>query len=182
MMQFGGFNKVGQIIYNSWHEIIPPRLPFLKGGWGDSWRVHMKRLLFVAVVLIGAVLAVSCGKTAVKKTSEDSKTATDTFAVVEAIKKAYLEKDVSEIEKNTTKDGFRAISSVMKSFDSAALDFNPVLVEIEEGTVNLNVSWTGTWTKGGKTTEERGMTVFVLKGMPLKVDAVSGANPFKYPE
>jgi len=142
----------------------------------------MKRLLFVAVVLIMAVLAASCGKKAVKRVSEDSKIATETFAVVDAIKKAYLKRDLLEIEKNTTKDGFREINSMMKSFDSAELDFNPVLVEIEEGTVNLNVSWTGAWTKDGKTTQERGMAVFVLKGMPLKVDAVLRANPFKYPE
>src|SRR5208337_3917757 len=99
----------------------------------------MKRLPFVAVVLIMAVLAASCGKKAVKKVSEDSRTATQTFAVVDAIKRAYLNKDVSEIEKNTTRDGFRAITSEMKSFDSAELDFNPMLVEIEEGTVSLNV-------------------------------------------
>jgi hypothetical protein len=142
----------------------------------------MKRLLFVAVVVIMAVLAASCGKKEVKKVSEDSKTAKETFAVVESIRKAYLKKDIAEIEKNTTKDGFREIRNVMKSFDSAELDFNPVLVEIEEGTVNFNVSWVGTWTKGGKTTQERGMAVFILKGMPLKVDAVSRANPFKYPE
>jgi len=142
----------------------------------------MKRHLFVTVILIMAVLAASCGKKAVKKVSEDSRTATQTFAVVDAIRKAYLSKDVAEIEKNTTRDGLRAITSEMKSFDSAKLDFNPVLVEIEEGNVNLNVSWIGTWTKGGKATEERGMAVFVLKGMPLKVDAVLRANPFKYPE
>lgn len=142
----------------------------------------MKRRLFVAVVLIIVVLAASCGKKAVKRVSEDSKIATETFAVVDAIKKAYLQKDLSEIENNTTKDGFREISSLMKSFDTAELDFNPVLIEIEEGTVNYNVSWTGTWTKDGKKTQERGMAVFVLKGMPLKVDAVLRANPFKYPE
>lgn len=144
----------------------------------------MKRLFFVAVVavLILAVLAASCGTKAVKKVSEDSKTATETFAVVDAIKDAYLKRDVSGIEKKTTKDGFRRISSVIKSFDSAKLDFNPVLVEIEEGTVNFNVSWIGTWTKDGKTTEERGMAVFVLKGVPLKVDDVLRVNPFKYPQ
>ena len=108
----------------------------------------MKRLLFVAVVLIMAVLASSCGKKTVKKVTEDSKTATATFTVVDAVKKAYLARDVFEIQKNTTRDGFKEISSVMKSFDSAELDFTPALVEIEEGTVNYNVSWTGTWMKG----------------------------------
>jgi hypothetical protein len=142
----------------------------------------MRKFFGVALVLIMAVFVVSCGKTAVKKVSEDSKIATETFAIVEAIKESYINKDVLGIEKNTTKDGFRAISSVLKTFDSAELTFNPVLVEIEEGTVSLNISWKGTWKKGGNTTAERGMAVFVLKGMPLKVDAVLRANPFKYPE
>lgn len=129
-----------------------------------------------------AVFVVSCGKEAVKKVSEDSRMATETFAVVNAIRESYIHKDVLEIEKNTTQDGFRTISSMIKPFDSAELTFNPVLVEIEEGTVNLNVSWKGTWKKDGNTTDERGMAVFVLKGMPLKVDAVLRSNPFKYPD
>jgi hypothetical protein len=142
----------------------------------------MKRLFWMAVVLIMAVFVVSCGKAAVKKVSEDSKTATETFSIIDAIKEAYINKDLLGIEKNTTVDGFRAISSVIKTFDSAELTLNPVLVEIEEGTVTLNVSWKGIWKKGGKTTEDQGMAVFVLKGMPLKVDAILRSNPFKHPE
>lgn len=145
--------------------------------------IYMKRFFFVAVVLITAVLAISCSSTkAVKKVTQDSKMATESFAVINAIKEAYVKKDVLATENNTTKDGLKAISGVVKSFDSAELDFNPVLVEIEDSTVSVNVSWKGTWNKGGKTTQEQGMAVFVLKGTPLKVDAILRANPFKYPE
>jgi len=142
----------------------------------------MKRLFCVALLLIMAVFAVSSGKKEVKKVTEDSKTATETFAIVDGIKEAYLKRDVFGIEQNTTRDGFRAINSVIKSFDSAELIFTPVLVEIDGGTVNVNVSWKGTWKKAGKTTEERGMAVFTVRGVPLKVDAVLKSNPFKYPE
>ncbi|MBF0560300.1 MAG: hypothetical protein HQL08_16140 [Nitrospirae bacterium] len=142
----------------------------------------MKRLCLAALVFIMSVFVVSCGKTAVKKVSEDSRITSESFAIVEAVKDAYIRKDAAGIENNTTRDGFRAITGAMKSFDSAELTFNPVLVEIDEGNVSVNVSWKGVWHKGGKTTEERGMAVFVLKGMPLKIDAVLRANPFKYPD
>jgi len=142
----------------------------------------MKRLYLAALVFIIFVFAVSCGKAAVKKVSEDSKIATETFAVVDDIKEAYIRKDISGLEKDTTSEGLRAITGVMKTFDSAELNFSPIFVEIDGGNVDLNVSWKGVWKSGEKTTEERGMAVFVFKGMPLKLDAILRGNPFKYPE
>ncbi len=136
----------------------------------------------MAVVLVMAVLVVSCGKKEIKRVSEDSKTATETFAIADEIKDAYLKRDLFDIEKNTTRDGFKQIASVIKSFDSAQLTFSPVLVEIDGGNVSLYVSWKGAWVKDAKTTEDRGMAVFIFKGVPLKVDAILRGNPFKYPE
>jgi hypothetical protein len=143
----------------------------------------MKRFSFVAIVIMTVVLAVSCSSTkAAKKVTQDSKMATESFAVINAVKDAYVKKDMLTIEKNTTTDGLKAISSVLKRFDSAELDFNPVLVEIEDSTVNVNVSWKGTWSMGGKTSQEQGMAVFVLTGTPLKVNSILRATPFRYPE
>ena len=142
----------------------------------------MKRLVLTAVVLVMVVFVVSCGKKEVKRVSEDSKMATETFAIADEIKDAYLKRDLFAIERNTTRDGFKEISNVIKSFDSAQLTFSPVLVEIDGGNVNLYVSWKGAWLKDGKTTEDRGMAVFVFKGVPMKVDAILRGNPFKYPE
>ncbi len=142
----------------------------------------MKRLFCLALLLIMVVFTVSCGKKEVKKVTEDSKIATESFALIDEIKEAYLKRDVFGIEKDTTQEGFKEITSFIKSFNSAELIFTPVLVEIDGGTVTVNVSWKGTWKRDGKTTEDRGMAVFILKGVPLKVDAVLKANPFKYPE
>ncbi len=139
----------------------------------------MKKFLILAFIVFAFVA--SCGKKEVKKVSEDSKIATEAFALAETIKDAYIKRDLKVIEQNTTREGFRTISSAMKVFDSSDLAFTPVWVEIEDNVVHLNVSWKGTWKKAGKTTEERGMAVFVLKGRPLKVDNILRANPFKYP-
>jgi hypothetical protein len=140
--------------------------------------VFMKRLLVYAIILF--VFVASCGKGEVKKVSEDSKMATEAFSLAEKIREAYAKKDLSTIEKNSTREGFRTISSALKTFDSVDLTFSPVWVEIEDNVVHLNISWKGIWQKGGKTTEERGMAVFVLKGRPLKVDNILRANPFRY--
>lgn len=143
----------------------------------------MKRFCLVTLVFILSFFAVSCGKTAVKRVSEDSKIAAETFRVVNALKDAYVRKDLRGIEENTTNEGLKAVTGVLKTFDSAELTFNPVLVEIDDGgNVSVNVSWRGVWKNDGKTTEERGMAVFVLKDMPLKVDAILRLNPFRYPE
>lgn len=140
----------------------------------------MKKILIVMLMMLAFVA--SCGKGEIKKVSEDSIIATDAFAVAEEIRGAYIKRDIQSIEKNTTKDGFRIISSAMKSFDSVDLTFSPVWVEIDGDIVNLNISWKGTWQKAGKTFEERGMAVFVLRGRPLKVDNILRSNPLRYPE
>lgn len=139
----------------------------------------MKGLLVYAIIVF--VFVASCGKGEVKKVSEDSKMATEAFSLAEKIREAYAKKDLSTIEKNSTREGFRTISSAFKPFDSVDLTFNPVWVEIEDNMVHLNISWKGRWQKNGKTTEERGMAVFVLKGRPLKVDNILRANPFSHP-
>lgn len=139
----------------------------------------MKRLLIAAIIM--AVFIAACGKKEVKKVSEDSKTAIEAFALAETVRAAYVNRDLSAIEKNSTREGARAIIGGMKAFDSVDLTFNPAWVEIDGDTVHLNVSWKGIWKRGGKTTEERGMAVFVLKGSPLKTDNILRANPFRYP-
>jgi hypothetical protein len=145
----------------------------------------MKRLFMAIAALAMLMFVVSCGggKKEVVRTSEDSRIATEAFKVVEDIKEAYVKKDVQAIERNTTKEGFKAISQTVRRFDSASLNFSPVWMEIEQdGTVSLNVSWTGTWKRGSATFDERGMAVFMLKGRPLKVDAIVRENPFRHPE
>lgn len=139
----------------------------------------MKKI--AVLLMIASILTISCGKKEVKHVSQDSKTATESFTVLERIKDAYLKNDFATIQSNTTPDGFRTIKSAARPFDSAELTFTPVFVEIDADKVTVNVSWKGSWTKGASVQNERGMAVFVLKGSPLKVDGIIRANPFKYP-
>ncbi|TAN41169.1 MAG: hypothetical protein EPN22_15645 [Nitrospirae bacterium] len=138
----------------------------------------MRSFLFLVVVL--TLFTAACGKAA--KPTQDSKTATEAFGIIEAIKEAYLKKESSSIEKNCTREGFRTIKSAIKPFDSAELSFSPTLVEIEGDKVMVHSSWKGRWTRGTKKIEERGAAVFVMRGRPLKVDNVLRTSPFKYPE
>ena len=140
----------------------------------------MKRLLAIGLILI--VFVAACGKKEVKKTSPDSKLATEAFAVADKIREAYLMNDRAVIERYTTRDGYAGISNARKSFESAELTFNPVLVEIFGDTVHAYMSWNGTWHKGGKTIEDRGLADFIMKENPLKLDEILRENPFSRPE
>jgi hypothetical protein len=133
-------------------------------------------------VLIVLLLLTSCGKQEVKKASEESMIAQEAFRLAEVIKGAYIKNDRLTLEKNSTKDGFREVIEARKSFDSAELTFTPRWVEIEDSAVNLHISWNGTWTVKGKRIEDRGLSVFVFEGKPLKLAKVLRANPFKQPE
>ena len=141
------------------------------------------RLLASLLVVLVCTLTLSCGgKKEVKKQSEDSRIATEAVDVAEKLRDAYLRKDLKSIERNTTREGYRTIVSSVKPFDHAELEFNPVWVEIEGNEVRLNVSWKGKWQKTGKTLDERGMAVFVMRGKPLKLENIIRGNPFVYPE
>jgi len=138
---------------------------------------------FLILTLIISLTAISCGgKKEVKVVTEDSKIATEAIILIQTLKEAYVKRDLKTIKQNTTKDGFRMISGNMKMFDSVELAFNPVLVEIKDDVVRVNISWRGTWKQAGKSIHERGMGVFTLKGSPLRVDNILMANPFVHPE
>jgi hypothetical protein len=142
----------------------------------------MRSLLCLLLIVIIALAASCGGKKEAKKVSPDSELALEAFSVVETIRDAYVRKDHKSIERSTTREGYRSVMSAVKPFDHAELDCNPAWVEIEGSEVRVNVSWKGKWHKAGKMTDERGMAVFVMRGKPLKLDAILRANPFAYPE
>lgn len=140
------------------------------------------RILFIAVAACICLFPLSsCSKKEVKQISPDSRRYIEAQGVLESIRSAYVTRNIQSIQIKATKDGFRTLTSGLKPFDSVDLEFNPVLAELEGNTVQMNVSWKGRWTYAGKTTEERGMAVFVMKGQPLQLDNVLRANPFIYP-
>ena len=125
---------------------------------------------------------ISCGKKEVKKVSEESQRAQEAFRLAETLKNAYLNDNRKVLEKNTTQDGYRELIGAIKNFDRAELEFIPTWVEIDDSVVRLTISWKGTWTVKDLKKEDRGISVFVLEGEPLKLAKVLRANPFRQPE
>lgn len=134
------------------------------------------------LIFIALFFQVSCGKKEIKQVSPESKLTQEAFELAETLKSAYIRKDRETLEDNSTRDGYRELVGAIKNFESADLTFTPTWVEIKDSTVRLTISWKGTWTIKGKTTEDRGIAIFVLEGSPLKLAQVMRANPFRQPE
>lgn len=134
------------------------------------------------ILLIALFVFMSCSSKEVKQETDESKKAREAFAVAETVKEAYLKRDLSAIENNTTKEGYREILGAIKNFDKADLTFSHKWVEIDKAAVSLKIAWSGTWVVSGQTTEERGTAVFVFEGRPLKLSRILRANPFRQPE
>jgi len=139
------------------------------------------RILFLLTVLFFLLLP-ACGGKDAKKVSPESLLAQEAFELAETLKSAYVEKDRARLEEHSTESGYRELIGSMKNFDGAELFFTPTWVEIQDSTVHLTLSWKGTWSVKGKSTEDRGMAVFVFEGTPLKLSQVQRANPFRQPE
>lgn len=169
-----------------------PQPTFTKGGRGGITKktnimhhascVSVTSVVTLLQLALLALLLLSCGKKEVRPVSPESKIAQEAFGLAETIRNAYIKNDRETLERSSTKDGYRELIGVIKSFDSAELTFTPTWVEIEDSVVSVNVSWKGTWIAGGKRTEDRGLAVFVFEGRPLKLSQVLRANPFRQPE
>ena len=137
----------------------------------------------IALVLLVCCLGAACGgKKEVKQVSQDSKTATEAFALAETIKTAFMKRDTSTLQKNATETGLKDITANRKAYDSVDISFTPRWVEIESGKLMVNIAWKSSWTLSGRRNEERGMAVFVMEGSPLRVSKILRANPFVIPE
>jgi hypothetical protein len=133
----------------------------------------------IALILLICFAAAACGgKKEVKQVTQDSKSATEAFALAETIKNAVIANDIDTLQKNSTAEGLRDITANRKSYDSVAISFTPRWVEIEGSKLHLNISWKSSWSLSGKKTEERGMAVFVMEGTPLRVSKILQSNPF----
>jgi len=136
----------------------------------------------IALLLSIALLLLSCGKKEVKPVSKDSRATQEAFALAETIKNAFINKDMTALQKNSTEEGYKHITASKKGFDSVELTLTPRWVELEGNRILLNISWKSSWTLSGKKTSDRGMSVFVMEGSPLKLTKILRANPFIYPE
>ena len=139
----------------------------------------MKNIL---LLLLACAMLVSCGKKEVKQVSPESRNALEAFNLAETVKNAFINKDDATLKTSSTEEGYKDITSTSKASDRVNLTFTPRWVEIEGDRLHVNIAWKSTWTASGRSTEDRGMAVFVMQGSPLRVAGILRANPFIYPE
>ena len=135
----------------------------------------MKKLILIMLI---AVVMVACGKKEVKQASPESKLTQEAFTLTETIRAAFVKRDTDTLRKNSTEEGFSAITANTRTYDSVDLIFTPRWADIDGDKVSLNVSWKSEWKVSGSFVSDRGMTVFLLAGKPLKVVKILQANPF----
>jgi hypothetical protein len=138
----------------------------------------MKKIL---LLLLAGVLLVSCGNKEVKQVSQDSKITLEAFTLAETVKNAFSVKDDITLKKSSTEEGYRDIRANTRLYDRVEMTFTPRWVEIENNQLQVNISWKSVWVVSGKSTEERGMAVFVMEGVPLKITKILRGNPFIFP-
>jgi len=138
----------------------------------------MRKILLL--LLVGALL-VSCSNKEVKQVSQDSKMTLEAFALAETVKNAFIVKDDITLKKSSTEAGYRYIMENTRAYDRVELTFTPRWVEIENNQLHVNIAWRSVWVAAGKSTEERGMAVFVMEGVPLQISKVLRGNPFVFP-
>ena len=139
----------------------------------------MKKTIWLFMVI---VLMFACGKKEVKQVSQESRTSLEAFELASKLKNAFISKDLTSMQQNSTEEGYKYLTANRKPFDKVELNFTTRWVEIEENNVALNVSWKSKWTASGKISEDRGMAVFSMEGKPLKLTKILMANPFIFRE
>ncbi len=142
----------------------------------------MRKTALLLTVMFAASVLFSCGKKEVKFASQESKTAEEVFTLTERIREAFIKNDRDTIRRYSTESGFKEVTANKKPYEGVELTFTPRWVEIEQTQVTLNVTWKSIWTAAGKKTEDRGMSVFVMEGKPLRLSGILRTNPFIFPE
>lgn len=149
--------------------------------FGIGYSGHSAKIYLIGAIIL-FLLAACGGKEPVKQQSQDSKMSEEAFSITEALRTAYVNKDFASVADKCTKEAYKDFIDSIKFFDSVELVFTPRWVEIEKSKVYLNVAWRGSWVVGKNTIRERGMAVFLLEGVPLKLSKIERGDPFKYPE
>ncbi len=135
---------------------------------------------FLAFLVVFVFIFIGCGGKEEIKLSPDSMLATEALNSINIIKTAYAEKDKDVLLNRL--DPMIA-EGVLKelSFEKAELSFTPRMVRINNSTVMVNLNWQGTWVIQGSNLTNRGITVFVLEGSPMRLIRKEGDNPFHAP-
>jgi hypothetical protein len=127
------------------------------------------------------LFALGCGKKDTVKPSQDSILATQAITTIKTIKKAYEEKNEALIRKHL--GALLAENTIMNfSFQSTDLDLTPRLVKLNDKSLEVNLTWYGTWwLEKGEKVNNRGVADFVFHQKTMKLTYIEGDNPFLIP-
>ncbi|KJU86288.1 lipoprotein [Candidatus Magnetobacterium bavaricum] len=139
-------------------------------------RLFMKKVLLVLLFVL-----LSCGKSEVKVTPDESKIAGSAMEVIQQIRQMYQDHNKSALKELSTQEGYLGYLSATKDFDTASLTFTSKWVDVKDSTVEVNVTWKGSWKKGDTVSNEKGLCTFVLTRQPMKLLQILRENPFNYP-
>jgi hypothetical protein len=134
----------------------------------------------IMILLISSAL-ISCSSE-VKSDPQGTIITTEAFKTIESIKEAYLKKNIESIQSLATDDTFRLLKSQIKTFNEATLTFTPLWVETNDETIQVQMTWEGSWKQDKKTINERGVVLFVLLPKTYKLSQILRSSPFILPE
>lgn len=139
----------------------------------------MMKINYVLLLLI-IVMCLGCTDKNIKP-SADSRSATEAFNIIEAVRTAYEEKDKAALQNHM--DSLLAEHTIKDLlFKKAGLTITPRMVTITDESIKVNAVWSGSWwlTKD-KSLENRGVADFVFHKASMKLIKIDGDNPFIVP-
>ncbi|MBI4844715.1 MAG: hypothetical protein HY809_10435 [Nitrospirae bacterium] len=138
----------------------------------------MKHIYFL--LLITALIPFACGKDEIQP-SYDSVVATNAMNAVNAVREAYVAKDITALEQKLDKDLFKTVSARLY-FENAELSFSaPRSVRISDPEVKVLLNWQGAWRVENSTRRDRGVSTMVFNIDTMKLIRIEGTNPLKVP-
>ncbi len=135
---------------------------------------------YFAISIVFALMFIGCGGKEKVKPSPDSMLTTEALNGINIIKTAYEGKDRDALQNRLAP---MIAEEALKElpFDKAELSFNPRMVRINNSTVMVNLNWHGMWAIKGNNVINRGVSVFIFEGSPMKLVRIEGDNPFRIP-
>lgn len=136
-----------------------------------------------AIIAAMAVLAlIACAGDSETPPSIDGELTQESVDLLEAVKNAYVSKNMSDMEQYCFPEAYASILRDLRKFKSASLTMEPRWVEIREGgAVFITMQWEGVWKLDKSEEKRQGIALFELNGKPLKLKSIVRGSPFGQP-
>jgi hypothetical protein len=137
----------------------------------------MKFSITVGVLIAGLLLA-GCGSGGGVKKHPDADSAREALRVVDTFFEAFSAGRNADTAQAWAGDG--AVPEIGDSL-TVRYEIEPRLIEIDGTDTRITVAWSAQWSGSQGEQSSAGTAVFTVKGTPLRIEGVSGDNPFAPP-